>query len=92
MDLETLMQNEEFNARMESCGTVEEAAAIMRGCGLEVTADELRAALSAETGDELDESDLEHMAGGIILPWLPRFFPKRPTRPAPRWPWIPLIL
>ena len=91
MELETLMQNEEFSARMESCGTVEEAAAILREYGLEVTTDELLAVLSAETGDELDESDLEQVAGGIIMPWRPRF-PKRPTRPFPRWPWIPLIL
>lgn len=91
MDLETLMQNEEFNARMEACKTVEEAAEIMREYGLEVTAEQLKAALRAEKESELDETQLENVAGGIILPWLP-WFPRRPLPlPRPRWPWLVLM-
>ena len=91
MDLETLMQNEEFNARMEACKTVEEAAEIMREYGLEVTAEQLKAAMAAQSNGELGEEALENVAGGIIRPWLP-WFPRRPLPlPRPRWPWLVLM-
>lgn len=93
MDLETLMQNEEFNSRMEACETVEEAAEIMREYGLEVTTEQLQAALNIEKEGELGEEALENVAGGIIMPypfpWWPRRGRKHPKRP--RWPWLIIL-
>ena len=90
MDLETLMQNEEFNSRMEACETVEEAAEIMREYGLEVTAEQLRAALNSEKEGELGEEALENVAGGMIAPW---WWRKRRGKgaPRPRWPWLIIL-
>ncbi len=89
MDLETLMQNEEFNSRMEACGTVEEAAEIMRQYGLEVTAEQLRAALAAAKEGELDENNLEDVAGGVYRPFMPTpIIPLGPLLGKKLWDWI----
>ena len=66
MNIEELMKDESFAREMEKTQNVSELAELFRQKGVEISEEELQKALDAS---ELDEDDLENVAGGMLLPW-----------------------
>lgn len=66
MDIEQLINDEAFVMQIENAKDLAEVAALFQAKGVEVTEEDLKAALTAEDG-ELDEAALEDVAGGINL-------------------------
>ena len=87
MNLEELSKDSELKERIENAQSLTEVVEIYREKGIEVTENELEAALR-ETSDEISEDDLQNVAGGRLwLPWpgfprIPGIFPPR----IPGWP------
>lgn len=82
--LKELMADASFCEELEKTGSPEEASALFAQYGIQITPEELLAAVAQPEG-ELDEKNLDEVAGGIIWRW-PRF-PKLPWGPKrPRWP------
>lgn len=65
MNLEKLMQNEEFTKKLESAQNLDEVLAMVKEQGVEITKEEVEAALKKLDEGELDENSLEDVAGGI---------------------------
>lgn len=65
MDLEKLMQNEEFTKKLESAQNLDEVLAMVKEQGVEITKEEVEAARKKLDEGELDENSLEDVAGGI---------------------------
>jgi len=88
MNLEELSKDQELKNRIENAESLAEVVEIFREKGIEVTEAQLEAAMK-DTSDEISESDLQNVAGGIKLwpwpgfPYIPGIFP--PKRPG--WPW-----
>lgn len=68
--IDALAKDDEFIARVKTCETAEAVAALYGEEGIEVDAEELKAALEAmknsKQGDELTEDSLENVTGGFI--------------------------
>lgn len=64
LDYEKLMQDETFVKRVSGAADFGEVSKILREYGVEVTEEELRAAAKGSQG-ELDETDLDNVAGGM---------------------------
>ena len=83
------MESEEFAAKLYALETPEEAQAFLKENGVELTLDELTAwaeyIRSTNNQRELNEDDLDAVAGGII--WRPFPFPRPLPRPRPPYPW-----
>lgn len=91
MDIEKLLQNEEFKAQLENAKDFKEAAEIYNAYGIDVTEEELKEIIARNESGELGEEALEDVAGGTVLwgPWRPLPFPRWPGTipiPFPRWP------
>ena len=95
-ELESLLSeafaDEEFVTALFALDTAEEAQAMLKDKGIEMTLDEVKrlpdAMAMARTGEgELSEDDLEDVAGGSIWPWLISVtVPIGPIFPGPiRW-------
>lgn len=84
--LKELMADTSFCEELEKTSSPEEASALFAQHGIQITPEELLAAVEQPEG-ELDEKNLDEVAGGII--WRRRWprFPKLPWGPIrPRWP------
>lgn len=64
--MEELIKNEEFMKKLESAESPEEAVALFKENGVEVTVEELEKIAKMGSG-ELDEEMLDDVAGGIII-------------------------
>lgn len=64
MEIKELVANEEFKAAAGKVETVEEAVALCKTYGVEITGDELVEAIKKNQSGELNEGDLENVAGG----------------------------
>lgn len=56
--------SEELKAKLEAVGSVEEAVALLNENGIDITEEELNAAMKDAEG-ELDETALDDVAGGF---------------------------
>ncbi len=64
VDIEALVNDEEFKAKIQTAENLDEVADLLISCGIEVTADDLKAALAQLKTGELDENTLDNVAGG----------------------------
>ena len=72
MNMEELLNDQSFRESLEKVESLAEAVKLLKSKGLEVTEEELKAAIDAPEG-ELDENALKDVAGGASLPsWLRR--------------------
>ena len=62
--LELASGNEELAKRIEEAGSFEELAQLLNENGLDVTAEQVEAALSSDADSELSEDELAAIAGG----------------------------
>ena len=72
MDLNELMQDEEFMSAVEQAGSPNEIAQLLQAKGIEISAEELEKACNTGS-EEMSENELENVSGGMIFP---------------RWKWI----
>lgn len=78
--LQELQNDMEMKELIEKAQSLEDVVEIFKSRGVEVTVNDLEKSLKDEGADELEESQLEDVSGGILLPLL-----------WPRWPRIPGI-
>lgn len=77
MDINDLIRDESFKAKIKSAKSLDEVAELLSANGFEVKASDIESALAQSTLDELGEDELENVAGGslrlfkYILPVLP---------------------
>lgn len=83
--LKELMADASFCEELEKTGSPEEASALFAQHGIQITPEELLAAVAQPEG-ELDEKNLDEVAGGIR--WRFPRFPFPIPRP-PHWPHWP---
>ena len=69
MNLEELMQNGEFTEKLEKAKDLDEVVAMIKEEGVEITIEELRAAIEQNDEGELDEDKLEAVSGGSMVSW-----------------------
>ena len=98
MNLEELMQNAEFTEKLETAKDLDEVMAMINEQGVEITKEELAAAMEQLNESELDENSLESVAGGMsaaravikgvifLVSWL-RKHPEVLPKPSPIRPW-----
>lgn len=67
MNLEELMQNEAFIGKLEKADNLEGVLSLIKEHGIDVSKEELEAAIGQLDGSELDESSLENVAGGSVF-------------------------
>ena len=72
MTIEELSNDSVFQEKLAQAQTPEEALALLRAAGVEMTEAELQAMLDASEG-ELDEAAMETVAGGYIKPGFGRW-------------------
>lgn len=91
--LKKLLEDPSFQEALSKTTSAEEASALLAQHGIQITPEELIAALTPPEG-ELNESELDGVAGGRLMwfpfpiPWPPRFprlFPLRPWPHKPGW-------
>ncbi len=82
MDIEKLLQNEEFKAQLSAAKSLAEVVEILKSKGIETNEKELEEAYAQSQNGELGEGALEGVAGGRIfipnpifpiIPWIPWF-------------------
>ena len=86
--LKKLLEDPSFQEALSKTTSAEEASALLAQHGIQITPDELLAALTPPEG-ELDENALDGVAGGLFIGWFPRlpWWPPRNLGPfPPRWP------
>ncbi len=83
--VEELLKDEAFAADMQMAEDLGELVSLFAEHGVPVTCEELAALQNAVfgKGGELDENDLEGVAGGLLIPRLPWPLPKRLPIPKP---------
>lgn len=64
MEIKELVTNEEFKKAASKVETVDEAVALCKAYGVEITGDELVEAIKKSHDAELSEADLDNVAGG----------------------------
>ena len=62
--LAVIMNNAEAKARLEKTANFDEAVAILKEYGVEITAEELKSCAIGETDGELSAESLDQVAGG----------------------------
>ena len=83
--------DEEFVTALFALDTAEEAQAMLKDKGIEMTLDEVKRlpdamAMARTSEGELSEDDLEDVSGGSTWPWLIRIItPIIPVLPGIRW-------
>ena len=65
--LEDLMEDKAFLAKIEAADNMEEIKKMFNEKGYEIDLDALQSVIATEQG-ELNENDLEHVAGGYVKP------------------------
>lgn len=82
--LKKLLEDPSFQEALSKTTSAEEASALLAQHGIQITSDELLAALTPPEG-ELSESELDGVAGGCFIRWFPRlpWWPLRPLKPFP---------
>ena len=83
--MEEFEVSEELKEKLGKAENLDEVVKILTEEGLEVTKEELEAALAQGENGELSEEALSAVSGGIrfwrpILPWIPRRFPIWPRK------------
>ena len=68
MTIEELMNDESFNAKLGEAQDLKEVVRLLGEQGIETTEDQLKAAFPKE--GELEEADLENVAGGSLFGWV----------------------
>lgn len=63
--LEELVENEDFMLHLRSMETYEDAVKLFAEYGVEITTEELQAALADVPEGELDEAALRNVVGGV---------------------------
>jgi predicted ribosomally synthesized peptide with nif11-like leader len=98
MNLEELMQNAEFTEKLEKAKDLDEVMTMIKEQGVEITKEELAAAMEQLNEGELDENSLEDVAGGmslgravitgvaVLVSWLKKH-PEVLPKPSPLRPW-----
>lgn len=84
-----LYEDEDFSAKAAACENTQQMAELFVKEGLPVTSEMLEVILvNANEEVEMSEEDLDNVAGGIRIRWIPFPFPiPFPIpRPHPRWP------
>lgn len=66
MDLDKLMQDEEFRVAIEKATGSEEIAKLLQSKGIEVSPKDVEEAINSETG-EMSEAELETVSGGGLF-------------------------
>lgn len=66
MEIKELVTNEEFKKAASKVETLEEALELCKTHGVEITAEELVDAIKKSHSDDLNEEDLDNVAGGGI--------------------------
>jgi len=68
MNFEELMKDAEFAAKMEAAESAAEIVELLKTKGIETTEEEIEKAYNkaSQAGDELNEADLENVAGGSM--------------------------
>lgn len=66
MEIKELVANEEFKKAAIKVETVEEAVELCKKYGVEITGDELVDAIKRSNSEELNEEDLDNVAGGGV--------------------------
>ena len=81
--VEELLNDESFKEQLAAAKGYDEAIAIFRSVGIEVTEEMLKAAEAADIPNgELDEGALEYVAGGSkVGDWIRRLWPPRRILP-----------
>ena len=80
MNIEHLMNNEEFKAKLSAAENTAEMAEVFASYGVEVSEEELKEAMAPVTageGGELNEDALDMVSGGGFLDWLINWGRKR---------------
>jgi len=90
--LTSLMESNEFAEKLYALETIEEAQAFLKENGVELTLEELNAwaeyLRSTNSQGELNEDDLDDVAGGLIrIIGRPIPFPFPKPVPRPHYPW-----
>jgi len=69
MNFEELMKDAEFAAKMEAAESAAEIVELLKTKGIETTEEEIEKAYNqaSQSGDELNEADLENVAGGMSV-------------------------
>lgn len=65
--INALLANAEFAAKVEQAEDLAAVVALFNAEGVEVTEEEIKAALEKVGAEELDESALEDVAGGLLI-------------------------
>ncbi len=65
--VQSLMQDEQFKAKLADAEDLDAMAALFRNEGIQVSGADLEAALEQHNGDELSEESLEDVAGGFAI-------------------------
>ena len=87
-----LYEDEDFSAKAAACENAQQMAELFVREGLPITVEMMEAVLAAANEDvEMDEDDLDNVAGGVSLIrnsciLFPRPLPFPIPRPRPRWP------
>ncbi len=68
MTFEELMNDESFNAKLSEAQDLKEVVSLLAEYGIETTEEQLKAALPKE--GELEETELENVAGGSFIGWV----------------------
>ena len=63
--VEELLNDKVFTEKLKAAKSLEEIADLFKEQGVDVTAEEIKAAAKEKAGEELDEQDLENVAGGV---------------------------
>lgn len=66
MDFDRLIQDEEFTVAIEKASGPEEIAKLLQSKGIEVSSEDVKEALSSESG-EMSEEELEIVSGGGLF-------------------------
>lgn len=64
MEIREFVMSEEFKAAASKVETLEEAIALCKAHGVEITGEELVEAIKKSNSEELNEEDLDNVAGG----------------------------
>lgn len=68
MSIEELMNDESFNEKLNEAQDLKEVVRLLGEHGIETTEEQLKAAFPKE--GELEETELENVAGGSLIGWV----------------------
>lgn len=79
-----LLENDEFVQCLSMASSIEEMQTIFSQNGVELSPEELEQAMAQRPSGELNENDLEAIAGGGIVSWIDTMWRKLNGRSNPR--------